>query len=65
MLDEQQRYSAVGTVDAVADGLATFISATAVDEVMLVSAIYDHDARLRSFEIAADAMRRLTASDAA
>jgi luciferase family oxidoreductase group 1 len=49
----------VGTADTVAQGLRTFIERTAVNEVMVTTAIYDHAARLRSFEIVADVRDRL------
>src|SRR5436190_2642082 len=48
--------SFAGTPDAVRDRLIQFTQRTAVDEVMIVSAIYDHAARLRSYELAADAL---------
>jgi hypothetical protein len=35
---------------------------TAADELICVSELYDHSQRLRSFEIAAEAMKRLGAS---
>jgi len=45
--------STVGTPDTVARGMADFASRTGADELMIVSQIYDHASRLRSFEIAA------------
>jgi len=45
--------SAVGTRETVAAGIAEFGARTGADELMLVSQIYDHGARLRSFEIVA------------
>ena len=39
--------------------MAAFVERTGVDEVMVASAIYDHDARKRSLTIAAEAMRGL------
>jgi hypothetical protein len=36
-------------------GIADLVAATQADELMLTAQIFDHDARLRSFEIAADA----------
>ena len=45
--------SAVGSPDTVARGMAEFAERTGADELMIVSQIYDHDARLRSFEIVA------------
>jgi hypothetical protein len=35
-------------------GIADLVAATQADELMLTAQIFDHDARLRSFEIAAD-----------
>lgn len=60
ILDHVLQCSAIGTREEVARGLAAFIRRTGVDEVMLTSMIYDHDARKRSLELAASAMRELT-----
>jgi hypothetical protein len=38
-------------------GVERFVERTHVDEVMAVSAIYDHAARLRSYEILASCTR--------
>jgi luciferase family oxidoreductase group 1 len=46
--------SFVGSADTVRRGLEHFIANTGVDEVMAVAAIYDHGARLRSYEILAE-----------
>jgi luciferase family oxidoreductase group 1 len=46
--------SFVGSPETVKTGLKEFISSTGVDELIVVSAIYDHSARLRSYEIVAD-----------
>ena len=43
----------VGSADTVRDGVERFVELTSVDEVMVVSAIFDHEARLRSYEILA------------
>ena len=56
ILDHVLQCSAVGGPVTVARGLADFVARTGVDEVMVVSAIYDHDARKRSLAITADAM---------
>jgi luciferase family oxidoreductase group 1 len=53
MLDEALACSAVGSPDLVRRSLAEFIELTGADEVMVASHIFDHTARLRSFEIAA------------
>ncbi|HET6673783.1 MAG TPA: LLM class flavin-dependent oxidoreductase [Nitrospiraceae bacterium] len=47
-------YSFVGSHETVRLGLQQFIEQTGVDEVIVVSAIYDHTARLRSYETLAD-----------
>jgi luciferase family oxidoreductase group 1 len=51
--------SAVGSRDSVESALRKFIDITQPDELMLVGHFYDHRARLRSFEIAAEIMSRL------
>jgi luciferase family oxidoreductase group 1 len=43
--------SAIGTRDTVARELAAFIGKTAADEVIVASQIFDHAARLRSYDI--------------
>jgi len=48
------RYAIVGTPDAVQQRLDAFVAETRVDEVMITAQIYDHAARLRSYEIVAD-----------
>ena len=48
------RYSFVGSGETVRRALAEFVEQTRVDEVIVVSAIYDHEARLRSYEILAN-----------
>ncbi|WP_193073678.1 LLM class flavin-dependent oxidoreductase [Pseudomonas sp. FME51] len=49
--------SVVGSVATVRAGLQAFIAETGVDEVMIVSDIYEHQARLRSVELIAEAMK--------
>ena len=53
-VDHALRYAIVGTPGAVKQGLEAFIAETRVDEVMITAQIYDHAARLRSYEIVAD-----------
>jgi luciferase family oxidoreductase group 1 len=59
ILDHVLQCSAVGSPATVARGLAAFIQRTGVDEVMVASAIYDHDARKRSLAITAGAMAEM------
>ena len=47
--------SVVGSPDTVRQGLAAFIAETGADELMVTAQIFDHQARLRSFEIVAEA----------
>lgn len=47
-------YAVVGSPKTVKSSLQRFLDQTGVDEVFAVSAIYDHAARLRSYEILAD-----------
>jgi luciferase family oxidoreductase group 1 len=49
-------YAFVGGRDTVRDKLRRFIDLTKADEVMIASAIFDHQARLRSYEIVAELM---------
>ncbi len=48
-------YSVVGSRETVRRGLEEVARTTGADELMVVSHIYDHDARKRSFELLADA----------
>src|SRR5581483_1841437 len=45
----------VGGPDRVRDGLASLIERTAADEVIVASQLFDHAARVRSYEIVAEA----------
>jgi luciferase family oxidoreductase group 1 len=53
-LEHVFRLSVVGSLETVRRGLQTFIDRTRPDELMVTSMIFDHVARLRSFEIVAD-----------
>jgi luciferase family oxidoreductase group 1 len=53
LLDHVLQCSAVGSPGTVAARLAEFVARTRVDELMLSSAIYDHDARKRSLTLTA------------
>ena len=46
--------SFVGSSETVRAGLLEFVERTGVDELMVASAIYDHQARLRSYELLAE-----------
>jgi alkanesulfonate monooxygenase SsuD/methylene tetrahydromethanopterin reductase-like flavin-dependent oxidoreductase (luciferase family) len=51
--------SFVGSPETVRYGLESFIAETSADELIVASAIYDHAARLRSYEILADVRETL------
>ena len=52
-LEEMQSISMVGAPDTVRADLDDFIERTRTDELIVVSHIYDHRARLRSYELLA------------
>ncbi|MBN6185442.1 LLM class flavin-dependent oxidoreductase [Aneurinibacillus sp. BA2021] len=54
VLHKQLRTSVIGGPEAVREKLAAFIHETQADEIMVNAQIYDHQARLRSFEIVAE-----------
>jgi luciferase family oxidoreductase group 1 len=56
-LEEVQSVSMVGAPSTVREGIDRFVGRTHPDELMVVSHIYDHAARLRSYEIVADLAR--------
>jgi luciferase family oxidoreductase group 1 len=53
--------SFVGDRDAVAQQIRAFIERTGADELILACQMHDHDARLRSYELAAEVMNVSTA----
>ena len=50
-INHMMQFSFVGSKVTVAEKLDTFLKETAVDELIVVSHIFDHDKRLRSFEL--------------
>ncbi|MDQ6764980.1 MAG: LLM class flavin-dependent oxidoreductase [Verrucomicrobiota bacterium] len=58
-LAHRTSYCAVGSPETVRLRLETILDETAADEMIAVSQIYDHQARLRSYEVGADIFRRL------
>lgn len=53
MLDSVLSCAAIGSSDTVRRTMQAFVAKTEADELIITSQIYDHKARLRSFEIAA------------
>jgi luciferase family oxidoreductase group 1 len=56
------RYSVVGSAETVRAGLEAFADWTRADELMLTSQIFDHAARLHSFEMVAAVRERASAN---
>jgi luciferase family oxidoreductase group 1 len=52
--------AAIGSPRTVHDALAAFIERTKADELMITAQIFDHAARLRSYEIAADIRKAMS-----
>ena len=59
MLAEVLTCAAIGSPQTVRNALAAFIERTKADELMITAQIFDHSARLRSYEIAADLHKSL------
>jgi alkanesulfonate monooxygenase SsuD/methylene tetrahydromethanopterin reductase-like flavin-dependent oxidoreductase (luciferase family) len=55
ILDQVLTCASIGTPEMVRADLHNFVRQTGADELMITSQIFDHTARLRSFEIAAEA----------
>ena len=64
ILQETLVNSVVGSPQTVAAGLEAFVRRTGADELMVTSQVHDHAARLRSFEIAAQARDTLAKAGA-
>ncbi len=60
-LEHALRYAVVGSPATVQRGLAAFIAETEADEIMVTAQMFDHAARLRSFEIVAEVRDALAA----
>jgi luciferase family oxidoreductase group 1 len=59
MMAQMRRASVAGSPDTVRAALAQFIAETEADELIIGSQIYDHAARVRSYEILADVHAQL------
>jgi luciferase family oxidoreductase group 1 len=53
MLDDALSCAVVGSPETVRQGIEAFAARTGADELMLTAQVFDHTARVRSFEIAA------------
>jgi luciferase family oxidoreductase group 1 len=55
-------FAIVGSPDTVRAGILKVLQDTGADEIMIVTAIYEHAARLRSYEILAEVQKALSAA---
>jgi luciferase family oxidoreductase group 1 len=65
MLRETLAYAIAGSPESVRQGLDRFVAMTSADELMVTAQIFDHQARLRSFELTAEAGAALPAAGTA
>ncbi len=63
LLNQVLSCSAIGSEDKILDEIKAFIAKTEADELMITSQIFDHAARLHSYEITAKVYDRLLMSD--
>jgi alkanesulfonate monooxygenase SsuD/methylene tetrahydromethanopterin reductase-like flavin-dependent oxidoreductase (luciferase family) len=55
--------TAVGSPDTVSRAISAFMAETRADEIIMISQIYEHAARVHSYEIVADVHARLTEAE--
>jgi luciferase family oxidoreductase group 1 len=65
LVERTLAHAIVGGPDTVRQGLEAFIGSTGADELMVTAHIYDHAARLRSYELVALAAEALRSSSVA
>ncbi|MGI9324785.1 MAG: LLM class flavin-dependent oxidoreductase [Pseudomonadales bacterium] len=63
LVDQFTQCSAVGTPSDVAAGVCAFAERTGADELMIVSQIFEHEARLRSYGLLTSALQQLQPSE--
>ena len=56
--------SIFGSQETVATGIERLVAETGADELMIVSDVYDHDARLRSHELIAQSQDAVLSAEA-
>ncbi len=62
MLDHALAESVVGSPETVRRGVEAFIARTGADELMVTAQVFDHAARVRSFEILAEQHKAMSAA---
>jgi luciferase family oxidoreductase group 1 len=61
-IEHRMRYSVIGAPETIREKLQLLVDQTAADEIIVTSQIYDHAARLRSLEIAAEVFRDISSA---
>ncbi len=61
-LAQRTQFAAVGSPEAVRHRIEEWLEQTAADEMIAISQIYDHGARLRSYEIGSRAFQQINAT---
>ena len=59
MLNQMARCAAVGNADMIEEQIKKFLKETEADELIIVSSIFDHKARLHSYELTAEVAGRI------
>ena len=59
MLNQMARCAAVGDADMIEEQIKKFLKETEADELIIVSSIFDHKARLHSYELTAEVAARI------
>jgi luciferase family oxidoreductase group 1 len=60
-VNQMLAYAFIGGPESIKQQMQAFVSETQIDEVMVTSHIYDHHAKLRSYQLFADALKAHTA----
>lgn len=59
LLSQMSRCSAIGDYEDIKTGMAEFIELTGADELIMTCSMFDHDKRVRAYEITAEAGKNL------
>ena len=59
------KHSIIGSPDTVRAGLEEILEVTGADELMVVTAVYDHDQRVRSYELLSEVAASMPAASPA
>jgi luciferase family oxidoreductase group 1 len=57
-VEQMLGYSFIGSVETIKEKMQAFADATGINEVMITSHIFDHTAKMRSYELFAEAMKQ-------